>query len=989
VDDSTKELKLGNHAHKLKSTDENATEFTKTTATLYDSMPAGSYVLTADVTLTKTWEPQNDIILDLNGYSITYSSQTRGSVIKVTNKLTIYDCNSTNKTHYFSVNEETGLWTLDEEKGSQSVTGGVITGGTGDTTSANGGGVYVAGTFTMYGGNIVGNTTGTYNNGGGVFLLSGTFTMTGGSITGNRAYNGGGGVYAFDGTFTMTGGSITGNSAGTGGGVYPISSSTFKVSGTPNITGNTGGNVYLSSGKKITIDGALTEGASIGVGLYGWYIISMGNYQIGPITGTFTQNWSTSGSTSTSVFFSDNATEYEVAAVAHNDGENYELELKAHTHTTSGVCSCGVHVHKLDESDEKTEAVTFTPWTSATALPDVKGNYYLTKDVTISTTWQPKDGTVLDLNGYTITYSNSSNNGSVIEMRNSATFTLYDCKNGTGSDGKITGGTNSGYGGGVYMHTGTFNMYGGNICDNTAGIGGGVCLYGGTFNMYGGSITGNTASTGGGVFVLGGTFNVKGSPTITGNTGGNVYLNMYNKIKVTGDLTGASIGVTKSIADPFTSGWHDNHGNATKSVFFADVTGYGVNLVDGELALHEHKWSDWSVTRLATCAAAGSETQTCSVCGDENTQSIPQLAHSYTYTADGAEITETCSNGCGHSATATITAPSDTTYTGKAIEATVNYSADWVGQKPEIDYGDHDNVDPGKVTASITVGEATASVTYTIRRILIPYTAPAKDKDTAADTDQDDDVLRVDIPAEAVERGETVILSQSLAAGDTVEITTPGEVTVEIPVENVSATTVAVLVSDDGTEKILKTAKLTDDGLLVTISGDATVQIKDNKKKFIDVADGYWGETAIYFNAAREIFNGTSSNTFSPENDTTRQMLMTVLARLSGVNTGSGYDIGMAWAVENEISDGSNPTDPITREQLATMLWRYVGSPDSGLETLDFVDADQISAYAEEAVRWAVETGILAGKGNGILDPKGNASRAQVAQMMMNFINKY
>jgi ubiquitin-protein ligase len=558
-----------------------------------------------------------------------------------------------------------------------------------------------------------------------------------------------------------------------------------------------------------------------------------------------------------------------------------------------------------------------------------------------------------------------------------------------------------------------FNMYGGTITGNMAPNGGAV--YTGAnikFTMTGGLITGNvtgksddrnTKPTYGAVECPGGAA-ISGTPQIFGNIwkkdGSELNLYLSNgaaKISV-GALTGdASIGVTMAYADTFTTGWNTANSKTPITVFTSDNTKYVVRLnSDSELELHAHDWSDWTVTTAATCLAAGSENRTCSVCGDEETQSIPKLDHSYTYTADGAKITETCSNGCGHSATATVIAPADTTYNGKAIEATVNYSNNWVGQKPEIDYGEHGNVDPGNVTASITVDGVTASVTYTIVREIVPtvVTTPNKNKpaaDTENDADEntdDDTVLRVDIPAEAVERGETVILSQSLTAGDTVEITTPGEVTVEIPVENVSATTVAVLVSDDGTEEILKTAKLTDDGLLVTISGDATVQIKDNKKKFVDVADGYWGETAIYFNAAREIFNGTSANTFSPENDTTRQMLMTVLARLSGVNTGSGYDIGMAWAMENNISDGSNPTNTITREQLATMLWRYVGSPDSTLEELDFVDADEVSAYAEEAVRWAVETGILAGKGNGILDPKGNASRAQVAQMLMNFINK-
>ena len=94
------------------------------------------------------------------------------------------------------------------------------------------------------------------------------------------------------------------------------------------------------------------------------------------------------------------------------------------------------------------------------------------------------------------------------------------------------------------------------------------------------------------------------------------------------------------------------------------------------------------------------------------------------------------------------------------------------------------------------------------------------------------------------------------------------------------------------------------------------------------------------------------------------------------------------WAVENDISDGSTPDSDITREQLAVMLWHYAGSPDPEDETMQFTDADQASDWAKAALRWAVQNGILNGKGNGILDPTGKATRAESAQMLKNFIEK-
>jgi hypothetical protein len=110
-------------------------------------------------------------------------------------------------------------------------------------------------------------------------------------------------------------------------------------------------------------------------------------------------------------------------------------------------------------------------------------------------------------------------------------------------------------------------------------------------------------------------------------------------------------------------------------------------------------------------------------------------------------------------------------------------------------------------------------------------------------------------------------------------------VTVEIPVADVTAGMVLVLVNDDGSEEVIKTTKLTEDGLSMILTGDTTVKVVDNTKQFIDVPDGYWCEDAVYFDVARELFNGTTANTFSPVDAMSRQMLMTVLARLDGADT--------------------------------------------------------------------------------------------------------
>ena len=163
-------------------------------------------------------------------------------------------------------------------------------------------------------------------------------------------------------------------------------------------------------------------------------------------------------------------------------------------------------------------------------------------------------------------------------------------------------------------------------------------------------------------------------------------------------------------------------------------------------------------------------------------------------------------------------------------------------------------------------------------------------------------------------------------------------------------------------------------------------------RQYTDLDAGAWYHEAVAFVMEQGLFYGTSEHTFSPNAPMTRAMLMTVLARAAGQDTtapagGKWYDVGMAWAVQQGISDGTNPDGNITREQLATMLYRQAGSPAVSNALTDFTDAAQISAYAQDAMRWAVGEGIVSGMGGGILAPKGQATRAQVAAMLMRYLS--
>ena len=236
----------------------------------------------------------------------------------------------------------------------------------------------------------------------------------------------------------------------------------------------------------------------------------------------------------------------------------------------------------------------------------------------------------------------------------------------------------------------------------------------------------------------------------------------------------------------------------------------------------------------------------------------------------------------------------------------------------------------------------------------------------------------------------SVAPAASPAAAPVIKLSVPasaGEVSVVIPVTNAQQGTVAIKVNPDGTEEIIKTSVVTKDGVVLGVKGSTQIKIVNNDKDFSDTV-GHWAESDVDFVSARELFTGTAPQTFSPEAATTRGMVVTVLARLAGESTDGGanwYDKGCAWAVTNGVSDGTDPNGTVTREQLAAMLYRYFGSPAvSG--SLSFADASSVSEYAHDAMQWCVNNGIINGM-DGLLNPQGQATRAQVSAMFARYIH--
>ena len=383
-----------------------------------------------------------------------------------------------------------------------------------------------------------------------------------------------------------------------------------------------------------------------------------------------------------------------------------------------------------------------------------------------------------------------------------------------------------------------------------------------------------------------------------------------------------------------------------------------------------HTYGDWVTVAEATETEAGLRKRTCSVCGYEQTEEIGIL-----------RFTVTVRNGSG----------SGEYKSGETVTITADRRSGYTFEKWTVDSGNVTLAKETDSTTTFTMPAENVTVTATYRYNGGSGSGSGSSSGIVIKDEKGKVLGKADPDTGIVELPITPVpAASSSRQAEELEITIPKNTTVkvEIPVRNVTPGTVVVIVHADGTEEIVRTSVVTKKGVALELTGSATVKVYDNSKFFTDVPAANWASDAVAFASSRELFNGTGANTFSPNAPMTRQMLMTVLARLDGTDTsGNAYAKGMEWAIRNGVSNGSDPEGKITREQLATMLWRYAGNPSVSGRMTGFVDADQISSYAEDAMLWATKAGIIGGKGNGQLDPKGYATRAEVAAMLMRYCN--
>ena len=227
--------------------------------------------------------------------------------------------------------------------------------------------------------------------------------------------------------------------------------------------------------------------------------------------------------------------------------------------------------------------------------------------------------------------------------------------------------------------------------------------------------------------------------------------------------------------------------------------------------------------------------------------------------------------------------------------------------------------------------------------------------------------------------------------------------------------TLGKLTVTDGSGKTVSTVKKSDTVYTFTMPASAvTVGVSyvkadetPSETGYSDVSANDWFASAVDYVTDKGMMNGTGTNTFGPKANTTRGMVVTVLYRLENepstaaasftdVASGAYYANAVAWANANGIVSGYGngkfgPNDKVTREQLAAILYRYAQykkydvSVGEDTNIMDFDDVRQISSYAVPAIQWACGAGVMSGKSTYTLDPKGDATRAEVAAMLMRF----
>ena len=317
-----------------------------------------------------------------------------------------------------------------------------------------------------------------------------------------------------------------------------------------------------------------------------------------------------------------------------------------------------------------------------------------------------------------------------------------------------------------------------------------------------------------------------------------------------------------------------------------------------------------------------------------------------------------------------------------------NKNVTWSSDNPSVATVDQNGVvtavAPGTATITATAADGsgkTAACTVTVER---PYVPPANPN--------------YKITVEATQGGTVTADPTAAKAGATVTLT---------PAPDAGYQVGTVAVTDRFGEAVAVTENADGTYVFTMPNGQVTVTVTFEQAPlpFHDVTEGDWFYDAVRYAYENGLMDGVGEGLFAPNSETTRAQLVTILYRLAGqpavsgdlpftdVEAGTWYTDAVAWAAENGIVNGTTdatfaPGEDITREQLVTILYRYAESKgydvSASADLSGYPDAGQVQDYAQPAMAWAVAEGIVEGV-DGTLNPAGNASRAQIATILMRF----
>ena len=819
------------------------------------------------------------------------------------------------------------------------------------TSSAhmNGGGVYLAGgTFNLNGGEISGNND--VYNGAGVYVAGGTFNLNSGKINGNKAQAYGGGVYVAGGTFNLNGGEISSNEASFAGGMnYEGGKVTINEGST--ISGNTAtrGAGIMVSGDNITMSGGIITGNIAKGNQYknggGVYIVQYTKQGTGVITGVFTMTGgkitgNTADKYGGGVYIQDNGI-FNVSGDANVSGNT--VNGRANNVYLSDTNAVLTITGTLSGAKFGITANANTPFTSGwnTNMSGSDPTQFFTSD--LDDCYVTLSGDEVELrNGYQVSFVK---NGGEFVSGYTPSYS-YDGSQDVQLPGEDDI-TRNGYTfGGWYAN----EQFTGEPCTVIASGSTGPKTF---YAKWTAKTYRVTLETNGGTIVGSG---------LTEYTCGQ----------------GAELPTNVEKSGYTFAGWYENDRFEGSAVTAISDTEYGDKT-------YYAKWT--SKTYSITFNTDGGTIKGNYVTGYSYGEGavLPTDVEKSGYTFAGWYDNEELTGS-------TVTAISDTEYGDKTYYA--KWTANTYSVKLHLNGG---NLADG--VSDITAYTYGNSIELPDRSEIVRsgYMFSGWYADEGFKDGPYTEISSTDSGNKEFYARWTMYNIPNTHA---ITVMDPANGSLKVNPSNGSAGTLITVTATP--DKGYELAYITVDGERITGSTfrmpdhDVTVSalFVPVSFPFTDVKSGDWFYDAVAYVYANGLMDGTSATTFEPNANMTRAMVWAILARIDGETvTGANWaDTARTWAMASGVSDGTDPNGPVTREQFATMLYRYAAakgydvSIGESTNILSYADFASISEHAIPAMQWACGSGIVTGVTESTLVPQGTATRAQCAAMLMRFI---